>query len=383
MQNEIKRKILNIHDYPPKEGGGVEVNTFETNKHLITLGYDTTIATSRLTSETVKNVSNVLVTDEVKLVYLTTVAQLEKLIEEADIVHIHFTFSFRPASMIGLKICVETNKPCIFAFRTVYDHIPFSAVYTDTHLEKDRKFSELKQYLMAPNVYLSGPSNSVNDTLLQLGISKKVQVIRNGCTTVQKNLEAYSEVRRVNLTYVGEISFLKGINYLIDAIKILKKQGMDFSVRLIGGGSDELEMKRLVTYHRLEENIEFTGYIENSLICNYLAKTDFYIHPSLTESWGNAVIEALAMGIPVICTNVGGLTEATNKGRFAILVEPADARDLAKKIHRAFGAKNLVKEKRKALEAMKYVQRKYTFKNQAKQLGKFYESVLKKDNKIC
>ena len=48
-------KILNIHDYPPKEGGGVEVNTYEVSKVLTALGNDVTIATSRLSSETVSN----------------------------------------------------------------------------------------------------------------------------------------------------------------------------------------------------------------------------------------------------------------------------------------------------------------------------------------
>jgi glycosyltransferase involved in cell wall biosynthesis len=255
----------------------------------------------------------------------------------------------------------------------VYDHIPFSAVYTDSHLEKDRKFSELKEYLVAPNVFLSGPSENVNETLEKLGIKKKVQVIKNGCTTLNKDPCADIDVTPVNMTYVGELSFLKGINYLIDAVKTLKKQGKNFTLRLIGGGSDELEMKRLVACHKLESNIEFTGYIKNADISCYLAKTDFYIHPSLTESWGNAVIEALSMGVPVICTNVGGLIEATNNGEFATLVEPADAQDLAIKIGEAF--ENIEVQKERALKAMKFVRQKYTFQNQAKELGKFYERV--------
>lgn len=378
MEKLKKLKILNIHDYPPKEGGGVEVNTFEVCKQLDKLGYDVTIATSRVSSETVNEAANLIVNEGVRTVLLTTVAQLENLIDEADIVHIHFTFSFRPASMLGLKICVEKNKPCVFAFRTVFDHIPFSAVYTDSHLEKDRKFCELKQYLAAPNVFLSGPSENVNETLEKLGIKKRVQVIKNGCTTLSNNPCADTVVKPVNMTYVGEISFLKGINYLIDAVSALNKQGKNLTLRLIGGGSDELEMKRLVSYLKLDSSVEFTGYIKNSDILCYLAKTDFYVHPSLTESWGNAIIEALSMGIPVICTNVGGLTEATNNGEFATLVEPANAQDLAKKIAYALDSKNIAKEKSRALRAMKYVRQKYTFENQAKQLGKFYERVFNK-----
>ena len=108
-------KILNIHDYPPKEGGGVEVNTYEVSKVLAALGNDVTIATSRLSSETVSNKEQTDLSDKVRTIHLKKVSQLKELIELSDVVHIHFTFSFRPASMLGLKLCAELNKPCVFS----------------------------------------------------------------------------------------------------------------------------------------------------------------------------------------------------------------------------------------------------------------------------
>jgi glycosyltransferase involved in cell wall biosynthesis len=68
--------------------------------------------------------------------------------------------------------------------------------------------------------------------------------------------------------------------------------------------------------------------------------------------------------------------EATNNGSFATLVNPADTRDLAKKIKIAYKSQNLKAEKAKARIAKGFIKKTYTFENQAKVLAKFYEELL-------
>lgn len=376
--NGTKLKVLNIHDYPPVEGGGVEVNVYSSSKELLNLGYEVTIATSRLSSETYSNVD---LSDHnvggIKIYWIKTLEQLKNLILQHDIVHIHFTFSFRPASLLGLQLCTELNKPCIFSFTTAYEHYPFSAIFTEPPIEQDKKFHEVINNAKKDNVLLCAPSFCIEDTLRKLNIDKKLNVVRNGCTVIDSQITQTMNVDDVDITYVGELSFLKGVNYLIDAVRILKNNNENIKVRLIGDGSSATEMKRLVSFHQLESNFEFTGYVKNGLIPEYLAHTKIMVHPSLTESWGCSVVEALSMGIPVICTKVGGLIDATNNGDFATLVDKANASELAKSIKYSLNKQNLAKLKQKALIAKEFIRKNYTLSNQAKQLDDLYTSALK------
>lgn len=375
----MKLKLLQIHDYPPFEGGGIEVNVSRLSKYLIDMGYDVTIATGRFTSETygVKEQRKSFITDfGLKVELLESLEKLKLLINEADIVHIHFTFSCRPASMIAMDYCVKLQKPCTISIRTAIGHIPFSALSTLTPLEKDYKLSHLKEILSSNNVYISAPSEHIFEALTYLNIDKDLTVIRNGITVYDYKNNDVEDIEPVDVTYIGEISFLKGVNYLVDAIRALKEVLPNFKARFIGGGSDFNQIYQLISSFGLEDTIHMQGYVSNSEIPAYLNKTKIYVQASLTEVWSNAIAEALALGIPTIATYVGGIPELTQQGEYAALVPPADAGALAREIQRLITNPYAYKiAKSKALRAKEYFSKTYTLKNQARQLDTFYQKI--------
>lgn len=376
----MKIKILQIHDYPPLEGGGIEINVSRISKHLIESGYDVTLATGRFSSETFMEQSKnrSYVTDYgLKVELLDTHEKLNELIANTDIVHIHFTFSCRPASMIAMDYCVRTKKPCVVSIRTSLGHIPFSALSKITSLERDSKLNQVKEAFKADNVYISAPSEHIREVLEYLGINKELTVIRNGiASNISRNKVTPSAVEEVSVTYLGEISFLKGVNYLVDAIKILKQTFPNFKARFIGGGSDLEQIRQLIWYFGLEDTILLAGYINNDDVPMYLKASKLYVHPSLTESWGNAIAEALVLGVPVVATAVGGVPEMVKHGEYASLVPQADASALAFEIQRLL-SNPLAYEiaKNKTLRAKDYFKKTYTFIKQAKQLDNFYKKI--------
>src|SRR5690348_14025764 len=114
-------KILQIHDYPPFEGGGIEINVSRVSRELVKAGHEVVIATSRFKSETYGG----KIEEEfggVRAILLEDLEKLEQYINWAEVVHIHFTFSCRPASMMALERCVEMGKKCIFSVHTNYAH---------------------------------------------------------------------------------------------------------------------------------------------------------------------------------------------------------------------------------------------------------------------
>ena len=175
-----KNRILFVHDYPPTEGGGIEVNVFKTAKELVARGHSATICTSRYASETYKTNELEKVVHGISIELLESTQRLQELITNSDIVHIYFTFSCRVASLEALKFCVENNKPCVFSIRTSHKHIPFSSIGSMFPLERDSKLNFIRQYLMSDCVTVSGPASCIQDSVAWLGVNKNVKVIPNG-----------------------------------------------------------------------------------------------------------------------------------------------------------------------------------------------------------
>ncbi len=383
--NRRMQKVLFVHDYPPTEGGGVEVNVCKSARELVARGYEVVIATSRFSSETYKTTADVKEIDGVKIVLLDSMKKLEDLANWADVTHIYFTYSCRPASLEALRYCAENSKKCVFSIRTSHRHIPFSALGTMTSLEKESKLNFLRQYLSYESVFVSAPANCIKEGLVWLGVAKELHVIHNG-TDFGVNPKNHivpivglqdNDIASADITYVGELSFLKGINYLIDAVKGLRSNGITVKLRLIGGGSDIREMRQLCDYNNLENSVEFLGYIPNAKISQYLRKTSLYVQPSLTEVWSNSVLEALSLGIPVISSNIEGLIEQSQNGKYSELVAVGNAAALENALSSFFIDYTYRKRLQdKAVAASEFISGRYTLDTQVSQMEDLYKKVL-------
>lgn len=368
-----KLNILHIHDYPPFEGGGIEIMVSTLSEEFVKLGHKVTVATSRFKSETFNINNGVEVRNGVKAVLIKTSDQLCDLIKDADIVNVHFTFSCRAASMSALEVCIRKGKPCICSIHTNIEHIPFSALSKMNEFEINTKLQDVKRLFSNDNIFLTAPSNNVNHSLAKIGVKKELVIIRNS-TKIHEI--SSNDIKPVDITYLGEVSFMKGVNYLIDSIYMVKKTIPNISVRIIGGGSDFDHMQLMTKFFNLQNNIIFTGYVTHAEVGNYLSNTKLYVHPSLTETWANAVSEALSLSVPVICTDVGGLGELINNGKFANKVIPADSYDLASKIISVLSSrKNYISIKKKADLASRYVIKNYSLEKQTQEYISLYYKV--------
>jgi glycosyltransferase involved in cell wall biosynthesis len=368
-----QNKILQIHDYNPLEGGGVQINVSEVSRALVEQGNQVTIATPELINGQQKACVN-------RVSYLAVIKRedLYRLIDEADIINIHFTFSCRPLSTKALEYCVKTNKKCVFSLRTNYDHVPFSALSKLSKKEKALKLEKVLKLMENPNVILSAPSLSVGKSLEVVGFFKEIKIINNGIS--KRALSSYSQQipppEQVDFTYIGTISALKGIFYLLEAVRITKRKIPAIKVRLIGAGP-ELDLALKITeFFELEDNMIFEGYVANSYISAYLSATKAIIHPSLTETWGNSIAEALAAGIPTIATKIYGITDLTKNGEFAELVPAGSAEKLAQALTKFLMNPSIrANLKRKAKKAAFYINSNLTIEKQAENLINLYKTI--------
>jgi glycosyltransferase involved in cell wall biosynthesis len=129
---------------------------------------------------------------------------------------------------------------------------------------------------------------------------------------------------------------IKGVDVLLQALAILDKRGVPFKMVQIGGGSSELngedtaELKKLCDDLGLTGKVYWTGVINN--VRDYLRQTDIYCQPSRSEAISLSIAEAMQFGVPVVATNVGGVSELVHNEENGFLVKPEDPKALADKL---------------------------------------------------
>ena len=124
-------------------------------------------------------------------------------------------------------------------------------------------------------------------------------------------------------TVLGIIARLveqKGHRYLIEAFATAVQQNRKLRLLIVGSGALEDDLKARVRHCGLEKAVLFTGYRSDTV--DLLGAIDIFVHPSLWEGFGLAVLEAMAMGKPVIATRVSALPELIEDTVSGFLVAP-------------------------------------------------------------
>lgn len=129
---------------------------------------------------------------------------------------------------------------------------------------------------------------------------------------------------------VGGLNRNKGHRYLIQALAILSRRLPRARLVLVGEGRDRRRLERLAQRLHLEQRILFAG--QQQGINRWMSLFDCYVQPSLIESDPLAVHEAMAMGLPIVATDRGGLPEILAEGEAGVLVSPAQPGALAEAI---------------------------------------------------
>jgi glycosyltransferase involved in cell wall biosynthesis len=128
----------------------------------------------------------------------------------------------------------------------------------------------------------------------------------------------------IRLLCVARLIERKGQRYLIQAVKQLVMNGNNIVLDLIGTGDSEGDYRALVRKLDLENKVNFLGYIPREEIPRYYTRADIFILPSFNEGMSVATLEAMASGLPVIVTRVGGMEELVVEGVNGNFVEWGD-----------------------------------------------------------
>lgn len=167
----------------------------------------------------------------------------------------------------------------------------------------------------------------------------------------------------------------KGVQYLIDALGGLLALIPDVKLVIVGEGDHGPTLRRQTTAMGLDEHVVFTG--ARSDIAELLAMADLFVLPTLGDVLPTAVAEAMAVELPVVASDVGGVPEMVINDRSGILVPPGDAPALAA------ACSGLLRDPERAhamgLTGRELAKERFSVRRQTAQLGDLYRSLLNRD----
>jgi phosphatidylinositol alpha-mannosyltransferase len=132
-----------------------------------------------------------------------------------------------------------------------------------------------------------------------------------------------------NLLFVGRLEDRKGLPHLLKAFRLLRKSGLECRLLVVGSGPQERESRRYVMTRGLQ-NVEFLGRVSDAEKAQLFRTADVFVSPATgRESFGIVLLEAMAAGAPIVCSDIHGYKGVVQRGRQGILTPPHDAKALS------------------------------------------------------
>ena len=219
---------------------------------------------------------------------------------------------------------------------------------------------------------LVAPSEGLKDRALKFLPSVEIDVIPNGVDLERfKPAETDNKSDTLRLLTVGRLSVTKRVEILIDAVEALHREGCEVRSKIVGGGQMLQKLKQIISGKNLANIIELTGRIDAEDMPQVYRQNDIFISASMQEGMSNAMLEAMASGLPLITTRCEGAEELIADN--GLVVENANAEEIAKAVRKIADDRQLYKQM--AVAARTQAQ-KFTWNEVASQYIELYHKIL-------
>ena len=246
--------------------------------------------------------------------------------EKLDVLHVHYAIPHASAAYMAKKILMDEGI-----------HIPVVTTLhgTDiTLLGKDDSFKPVITFAINHSDAITAVSESLRkDTFRFFNIKKEITVIPNFIQVVPECDKWREVVRREFVTGSEKLcvhtSNFRPVKRVMDVLAVFKniQDKVDARLVMVGDGPDRHKAEQWSREHGLEERIYFVGSVKEPQ--EILAGADLFILPSESESFGLSALEAMALGVPVVSSDTGGLPEVNIHGVSGFLCPVGDVDQMA------------------------------------------------------
>lgn len=236
-----------------------------------------------------------------------------------DIIHVHGT----RAGSVGRLATIGLRVPVIYTEHLWTEHFKLSSrIMTFFHYFGNWFFD------MFTNLNIA-VSQAVKDFMVSANISRadKIVVVYNGIEPSNKEAKVFQGKGKIKLITVATLNEQKGIQFLIRALPKIKSEFPDVELEIVGDGPHKKALVNEVKKLKLSSTVDFVGFVSD--VEKELLTADIYVQPSLSESFGLAIIQAMNVGLPIVATHTGGIPEVVTQGKSGILVASEDPKALS------------------------------------------------------
>jgi len=221
-------------------------------------------------------------------------------------------------------------------------------------------------------------SNYLLARVRNAGFKNKAYLVPNGVDLEKFSKEYSSDMLSMSRSKMG---FYPEDIVILTASRLVKKNAIDdlaraleflpveYKLLVLGDGQDKDKIEEILKEKGLRSRAVFLGFIEPHLLPFYFKLSNIFARPSLSEGMGNAFIEAMAAGIPVVATPVGGITDFLTDGKTGFFAEAGNPKNIAETIMRAH------KEKEQVINNARKKAEEYDWKIIAGKMKEVFEKI--------
>jgi len=305
-------------------------------------------------------------------------------LDDFDIIHVH---EWKPALILQKVFrsnCVYTSHTPSWCNRLRYKGLRGKFRKFKLNLWMAMKIHEINV------IKNSSLTIGMGDFLLEAVKDPIIKVIPNGTNLNQWNPMDKQKARKILglnsadfiLLNVGRIDLTKGVDVLLKAVRMLMPDLNNLKVVIIGSLSGSFSQRDKITpYSRIVLQqaeglpVDFKGFVSNQSqeFQAYLSAADLFIMPSLFESQGNVVLEALSMGVPVVASETGGIPQMVTEN-VGSLFEPGNYYELAKQIKYFYNNRDKLESMRRRCRP--HIEKNFTWRLCAEQHIKAFKEII-------
>lgn len=195
----------------------------------------------------------------------------------------------------------------------------------DTKIERAAFVSCISWFARSQAQLLGGQEHADKLHIIHCGVDPTRYVDRSIAPEDEGDDAVASAFR---LAFVARTDHVKGLSLLIEALAVLRPELPGIHLEVAGDGPDRARFETLASKIGVSDLVTFRGYISQSEVAEMLARTDAYVLPSFAEGVPVGLMEAQASGLPVVATQVGGVSELVIDGETGFVCRPGDVEHL-------------------------------------------------------
>lgn len=258
------------------------------------------------------------------------------LSHKVDVAHAHYNMPYSDYS--ALRYAKKKDVPFVVTYHADAQDSGGNLIRNWATFIYNRTL--LKKVLSGADVIIATSNSYIDESKFLRNYRDKTTVIPNGINIEEFNINLSKEECREKLSlpankriilFFGNIVAYKGPHILLKALALIKNNIKDVKLVFAGRGEMQEELTELAVELGIKNDVIFTGFINDELKPLYYKAADIFCLPSITmaEAFGIVNLEAMASGIPVISSKLGGIPDVVSDKETGLLVKPKDSKALA------------------------------------------------------